>query len=200
MKRTTTRRRREMKHFVTDNRRLFPFLGLLLAGVVTGVAVYTAAPDQTPGALLALSPVPEGVGGWLQTFGSSCFSTVLLLAALFLFGLWGCGAPFILAIPFVHGLGLGMTEAYYYGQGLSGVAAVAALVMPIGLLTAGVLAVAGAQSLRLSVELSRQLLTGTTEDPQGRFRLYCLRFLLLLAAALAVSLLDVLLRGILLPL
>lgn len=191
MKRTTTRRKREIKLFIADNRRLFPFVGLFATGTASGVAIYTAARGAIPADLLALSPIN---GGWWQALGSSCFSTVLLLAALFLFGLWGCGAPFILAVPLFHGLGLGLTEAYYYSRGWSGVA-IAAAVMPVGLLTAMVLTAAGAQSLRMSIGLCHHLLGGDGEDPRREFRLYCLRFLLFLAAALVVSLIDILIRG-----
>ena len=56
---------------------------------------------------------------------------MLWLASLFLLGLWGCGAPFILAVPLLHGIGLGLTEAYYYSRGWGGVAMVAAAVMPV---------------------------------------------------------------------
>ena len=199
MKRTTTRRRRELKHFVTDNRRLFPFVGLFVAGVAAGVAVYTAARDQIPARLVTLSPVPAGIGGWLTALGGGCFSVLCLLAALFLFGLWGCGAPFILAVPLFHGLGVGMTEAHYYSLGWGGVATVAAAVMPVGLLTAVVLAAAGAQSLRMSVGLTRRLLGGESTADTKDFRLYCLRFLIFVAAAVAVGILDVLIRGLLLP-
>lgn len=201
MKRTTTRRRREIKNFLADNRRLFPFAGLFLGGVAIGVAVYVTA--RPAGAvldgLLALTPVAGGVTGWLAALWGSCFSTLLLLAALYLLGLWACGAPFILLVPLFHGLGLGLTEAYYYAKGAPGVATVAALVMPVGLLSAAVLAMAGAESLRLSTRLSRQLLPGDTGEGglwQG-FRLYSLRFLLFILAALAVSGLDVLLRSML---
>lgn len=199
MKRTTTRRRREVRHFITQNRRLFPFAGLFLAGVGGGVAIYMATRGAIPSRLLALTAIPHGAGGWLQALGNCCFSTVLLLTALFLFGLWSCGAPFILAIPLLHGVGLGMTEAYYYNQGGSGVATAAAAVMPVGLLTAVILATAGAQSLRMSMGLCRHLLSEEGGEPRRDFHLYCLRFLLLLAAALAVSLLDVMLRWVLIP-
>ena len=197
MQRTTTRRRREFQRFITRNRRLFPLAGLFLVGVAGGVAVYTAADGHIPAALMTLSPVPAG--GWWQALGSSCFSSVLWLGALFLLGLWGCGAPFILAVPLIHGWGLGLTEAYYYSQGWGGVAMVAAAVMPVGLLTAGVLIAAGVQSLRMSVDICHRLLGDPAEDPRRGVRLYCLRYLLFLAAALVVSLLDVLIRGALLP-
>ena len=89
---------------------------------------------------------------------------------------------------------MGLTEAHYYSHGLQGVAIAAATVMPIGLLTAALFAAAGAQSLRMSISLCHHLLGQDGEDLQRGFRLYCLRFLLFLAAALVVSLLDILLR------
>ena len=199
MKRTTTRRRREMQHFLTDNRRLFPFAGLFLGGVVIGVAVYLSAhPDGTVAdRLLALTPIGDGPQGWLAALWSSYFSTLLLLAALYLLGLWACGAPFVLLVPVFYGLGLGMTEAYYYAQGAGGVATAALQVMPAGLLTAAVLAMAGAESLRLSARLSRQLLPGEEgERLWPMFRLYSLRYLLFVLAALLVSGVDVLLRSL----
>lgn len=199
MKRTTTRRKREMQHFVADNRRLFPFAVLFLAGVGIGVAVYLTAADSMPADLLSLAPVGAGVTGWLRTLGEACFSTIALLGVLYLLGLWACGIPFILLVPLFHGIGLGLTEAYYYSTGLRGVAVVASLVMPVGLLGAAVLAAACAESLRLSSGLSRQLLPdGGEEGLWPHFRLYSLRFLLFLAAAMGVAIIEVLLRQIVL--
>lgn len=163
MKRTTTRRGREMKHFVEDNRRLFPFAILFLAGVGIGVAVYLTAADALPDRLLALSPVGEGAAGWMRALGEACFSTVVLLGILYLLGLWACGVPFILPVPLFHGVGLGLAEAYYYSTGFGGVTTVALLVMPVGLLSGAVLIAACAESLRLSSCLSRQLLPGGAE-------------------------------------
>ena len=197
MQRTTTRQRRELKRFVTDNRRLFPFAALFLLGVVAGVATFLTA--KPPADLLALPGVATGGSAWLAALWNSLFSTLLMLAALYLLGLWGCGAPFILLVPVWHGLGLGLTEAYYYQQGTGGFFIVAALVMPVGLLTAVVLTMAGTESLRLSLRLSRQLLPGGEGGLWDGFRLYSLRFLLFLAAAILVGLLDVLLQMLLLP-
>ena len=199
MKRTTTRRRREMKHFVEDNRRLFPFVLLFLMGVGIGVAVYLTTADALPARLLALSPVREGLTGWMRAMGEACFSTVVLLGLLYLLGLWACGVPFILAVPLFHGIGLGLAEAYYYSTGMGGVTTVALLVMPVGLLSAVVLTAACAESLRLSTGLSRQLLPGCAEGGLwSGFRLYSLRFLLFLAAAMGVAVIEVLLRRVLL--
>lgn len=199
MNRTTTRRRREMKHFVTDNRRLFPFVLLFLAGVGMGVGAYVTAARLLPADLMALTPVGAGAAGFFAALGEAGFSTVVLLGVLFLLGLWACGVPFILLVPLFHGVGLGLTEAYYYGTGWGGVGLVAALVMPIGLLSGAVLIAACAESLHLSLCLSRQLLpVGTEGGLWPRFRLYGLRFLLFLGAAVAVALIEVLLRRLLL--
>ena len=197
MKRTTTRRKREMQHFMTDNRRLFPFIVLFLAGVGVGVAVFLSAADTLPADLLTLSPVEAN--GWLGTLWETCFSTVVLLGVLYLLGLWACGVPFILLVPLFHGVGLGLTEAHYYRIGSGGVATVAALVMPMGLLSGAVLVAACAESMRLSSCLSRQLLPGGAEGSLwSNFRLYSLRFLLFLAAAVVVALIEVLLRQLIL--
>ena len=202
MKRTTTRRRREMTAFLRDNRRLFPFAGLFLAGVAVGVAVYVTAPQETAagwGAILRVTAVKGGLRQGLTALWGSCFSTVALLGVQYLLGLWACGAPVVLAVPLFYGLGLGLTEAYYYALGRQGVAAVTAVVMPVGLLNAAVLVMAGAQAMRLSLRLSRQLLPPSAGgDTVGGlwtdFRLYSLRFLLCLVGAFAVGLLDILLR------
>lgn len=197
MKRTTTRRQREIKRFYADNHRLFPFAGLFLGGVAVGVTVYvTARPeDALLHTLVSLTPVSAGAAGWLSALWNSCFSTWLMLCALYLLGLWACGAPFILAVPLFHGLGLGLCEAYYYAKGLPGVLTVATLVMPVGLMTAAALTMAGAESLRLSTRLSGQLLPGGDGgDLWSHFRLYSLRFLLFAGVTLVIGGVDVALR------
>ncbi len=207
MKRTTTRRRRAMTDFLAGNRRLFPFVGLFLLGAAIGVIAYmTVAPHITRdwGSLLRVSGVTGGLKNGLGALSGAVFSELLLLAALFLLGLWPCGAPFVLLAPLLQGIGLGLTEAYYYSLGRTGVAAVAAVILPHGLLCAAVLTMAGAESLRLSLQLSRQLLpaepAALADAAPGalwpRFRLYCLRFLLFLALALATGLVNVLLRTV----
>lgn len=209
MKRTTTRRWRESVSFMKRNGRLFPFVGLFVAGVALGVVVYTTAGHRITAhwdALLGVSAVTGGLWAGLQALWGACFSTLCLLGVLYLLGLWACGAPFVLLVPLFHGLGLGLTEAHYYTMGAPGVAAVAAVILPSGLLSGTVLIMAGAESLRLSTALSRRLLpTEGAEKPRrpadgglwGDFRLYSRRFLLFMAAAVAAGAVDVLLRGLL---
>lgn len=202
LKRTTVRRRREFQSFVADKRRLFPFAGLFLAGAAAGVAVYLTAGPLSPhlGSLLKIPPVTGGAVGILKALADTGFSTAALLAVLYLLGLWACAAPFILAVPLFYGVGVGFTEAFYYAMGRSGVLTVATVLLPHSLLTAALLAMAGTESLRLSIRLSRQLLPGGIAPESGLwtgFRLYSLRYLLFLAAGVGISGLDVLLRCLL---
>lgn len=195
MTRTNTRRQREVQHFVTDNRRLFPFAGLFLLGVAVGVAVYLTAGD-TAASVIAEAVTPAQAG-WPAALWDGLFAPLCMLAALYLLGLWGCGAPFILAVPLIHGLGLGLTEAHHYAAGTAGVLTVACRVMPIGLLTAALLTMACAESLRLSVTVSRLLIPDDPRAlPKNGFRLYSLRFALFLGAAVVIALLDTGLRVI----
>ena len=198
MKRTNTRRQREIKSFVTENRRLFPFVGLFILGAACGVGIFLSARAHFDplGPLLRVQAVESGAIGWLSAWCNRCFGTLGLLAALYLLGLWACGAPFVLAVPLFYGLGLGLTEGYYYAMGQEGVIAVAALILPHGLLTATVLVAAAAESLRLSARLSRQLLPDREESDGlwDHFRLYSLWYLLFVAVAAAIGALDTLLR------
>ena len=203
MHRTSIRRRRQWAEFWTANRRLFPFVGLYLAGAAIGVAIYCTAGSRITGdwgALLRVSGLTGGLKNGLSALWSACFSSFLWLMALFLLGLWPCGAPFVLLAPLLQGLGLGLTEAYYYTMGWRGVAATAAVILPAALASAAVLAMAGAESLRLSAGLSRQLLPGGETPPPALppvFRLYCLRYLIFLAGAIGAGLWEVLLRTLL---
>ncbi len=199
MKRTTTRRRRAVADFMTDNRRLFPFTGLLLAGVIVGVATYVLMGHRITGdwgALLRVDGLDGGFTHSLSALWDGCFGSLTLLLTLFLLGLWPCGAPFAALVPVFYGISLGLTEAYYYSLGGAGVGAVAAVIMPGGLLNGALLVMASVESWRLSVELSRRLLP--EESPReglwSFFRLYCLRFLLFLVAAVGTGLIQVLLR------
>ncbi len=209
MKRKSSRRRRAAAAFFSDNRRLFPFVGLYLLGAVIGTAVYVTADESTAGLLRALvtqTAVGSGLRGILHALCGSCFSLLALLCAQFLLGLWPCGAPFVLLLPVLQGTATGISEAALYAEGGRGVLIAAVTVLPSALLSAALLAMAGAESLRLGTLLCRTLLpalpakAGDVPDgaPGGAlrqpFRLYCLRYALFTLGAVGVGLIDVLLR------
>lgn len=209
MKRKSSRRRRAAAAFFSDNRRLFPFVGLYLLGAVIGTAVYVTADESTAGLLRALvtqTAVGSGLRGILHALCGSCFSLIALLCTQFLLGLWPCGAPFVLLLPVLQGTATGISEAALYAEGGRGVLIAAVTVLPSALLSAALLAMAGAESLRLGTLLCRTLLpalparAGDAPDsaPGGAlrqpFRLYCLRYALFALGAVGVGLIDVLLR------
>lgn len=192
-------RTNSLKNFWEDNRRLLFFLLLLLAGVLGGVLVFTLSHSLLSKELtvmLQVQAVEGGIKGGISQLFSSCFSTVCMLGLLFLAGLSACGAPLTLLVPLFFGLGLGMTQAYYYGVGGSGVAFVALLVIPHSLVAGAALLMGCAESMRMSFLLAGQLLPnsahcgGLWQD----FRLYCVRFLLFVGLAFAAGVLDVCLR------
>ena len=117
------------------------------------------------------------------------------LLALFLAGLSTYGAPVTVLVPIFFGLGVGLTEAYYYGAGRPGILFVALLVVPRTLIAATALLMGCSESLRMSLLLSGQLLPnahcgGLWLD----FRLYCVRFLVFFGLAFAAGVVDVCLR------
>lgn len=201
MTRTTTRRRREIAHFVEDNRRLFPFVGLFLLGVLVGVLLYVTADERVAAGLDGLLRVSGITDGWregLHALVNTCFFGLLMLGVLYLLGMWPCGVPFILTVPLFYGCSVGLTEASYYAAGGSGIVTVAAVILPNALCTAALLIAAGVESMRLSVRIARRLLPSdrTGEDLWPPFRLYCLRFLLFAAGMVAAGILQVLLRTV----
>ncbi len=192
-------RTNSLKSFWEDNRRLLFFLVLLLMGVLGGVLVFTLSRSllsEELAVMLQVQAVQGGIRGGISQFFSSCFSTVCMLGLLFLAGLSACGAPLTLVVPFFFGLGLGMTQAYYYGAGGSGVVFTAVLVIPHSLVAGAALLMGCAESMRMSFLLAGQLLPNSAHcgGLWLDFRLYCVRFLLFVGLALGAGVLDVCLR------
>lgn len=188
-----------MQEFLYVNRRLLLFLALMLAGVFAGVWIFSASYTQLAGELevmLKLHPLSGGFAGGMSQLFSSCMSLLVMLAVLFLAGLSACGAPVSFVVPLFYGLGLGLTEAYYYASsGTAGIGLVALLVLPHSLLAATALMLGCSESLRMSLQLTRQLLPGGALGGLWHdFQLYCVRFLLFVVIAFASGIVDVCLR------
>lgn len=187
--------RQEWRRFVGQNQWLLWLLLLFWAGVLMGCLVFLSAAAPLADVLeplLAPSAPPVGFFAMLRRTGSSCFLGFLLLLLLFLAGLSVCGAPAALAVPSFFGMGLGLSESYYYAQGGWGVGYTALLLLPHTLLTAAALLMACAESVRLSALLCRQLLPRQSSCgglwPQ--FRLYLARFLICFALLFVAGVLD----------
>lgn len=188
-----------LQEFLYVNRRLLIFMALLMVGVCAGIWVFAASYSQMAGELgvmLKLHPLSGGFAGGIAQLFSSCMSLLVMLAVLFLAGLSACGAPVSIVVPVFYGLGLGLTEAYYYASaGTAGIGLVALLVLPHSLLAATALMLGCSESLRMSLLLTRQLLPGGALGGLWHdFQLYCLRFLLFVVIAFASGVVDVCLR------
>ena len=190
-------------HFTADNRQRLLLLLLLLAGVGGGVAVYASFGEELPErmrALLSLQPIPATFRDAVWQLLSDCFQMLVLLLVLFVSGLSACGIPVVVLVPLFWGVGLGLSLAYYYTDGLNGVLLCAVLLLPPTVPKAAVLLMACKQSLHMSAQMLGRLF------PRGArcgglwqtFRTYCGRFFLLLPIVLLAGVLDVGLRALLL--
>ena len=185
--------------FVKQHRRLLLFLLLPLIGCVGGLVLYTPLSTALPTewwSLLPLTSVRGDVAGVFSQWFSSCFQSLCLLVLLFFSGISACGAPIIVLVPIFWGIGLGFSEAYYVQSGMSGWLILAVVLLPPAIMELVALLMACSESLRLTLLMAVQLLPrsarcgGLWQD----FRLYCLRFLMLLAFILGAGALDVILR------
>lgn len=198
MKRTNRTRR-----FLWQNRRLLLLIACLLIGCFCGLIAYRSLQGEWRQRVLTLLPVRQVGDGFLTAVWQvihSCFHTFVLLLLLFFSGLSACGIPFAVTIPWFWGVGLGMTLAHYYTAGGMGVLFAGVMVLPHSLPEAAALLIGCAQTLHMSMQICGQLLPhgahcgGLWQD----FRLYGVRFLLLLPLLLGAGVLDVGLRLLLL--
>ena len=188
-----------LREFFGENRRLLLFLLLFVTGTVLGVVVFMMTHEQLADDLLLMFGQHAGISGFQEGIAvlcASCLSSFVLLGLLFLGGLSAYGAPLAFLVPLFFGLGLGLTEAYQYQlRGCMGIVYVAVLVLPHTLVAAAGLLMGCAESLRMSVAISRQLLPGSTIGGLWpMFRMYCVRFLLFVGIALVSGVLDVCLQ------
>lgn len=194
MKRTNS-----IGRFFLQNRRLLLFLLLPLIGCIGGMLLYAPLQVSLPAewwALLPLKPITGGLQGVFTQWFSSCFQPVCLLVLLFLAGISACGAPTVFLIPIFWGIGIGFSEAHYAQNGMSGWFVLAAVLLPSAVMELVALLMACSESLRMT------LLTAVQLSPRSArcgglwqdFRLYCVRFLLLLILILGAGALDVILR------
>lgn len=182
--------------FVADNQLLLLFLSLLLIGTAGGSALLDTVGTQNGETLsLKLSAVAPSFHPILSAWAQSMLMPTVLVITLFLAGLTAFGVPVIVAVPLFLGLGIGMTQGFYYAQGLSGMGLACLLVLPrFAVASVGIL-MACAESFRMSVRFSRRLLPGGAIGSLWLpFRLYLLRFALFFGIAAVSAAVDVALR------
>ena len=186
--------------FLLSKKPLLLFIGVLFLGCLTGVLVFSLSQPLLYNDLGTIIGTRAKDIGLSALFASS-FSTILLLAFQFLCGLSACGAPLIAVIPLFFGLGMGVTQAYYYTAGFRGLLAAALLVVPHLLLAGITLVFSSMEAIRMSLLFSRQLLPGGMMGGMWlEFKRYCVRFLVYLGMAFASGVIDIVFRLLFEPL
>lgn len=184
--------------FLRERKRLVLLLTLMLCGFAVGCILfcrYGRTESVFLGRILSIARPTAGVRGVLSALYNSCFLSVLLLGVVFFCGLSACGIPFIWAVPIFFGLGLGMTEGYYYSTGLNGVLLTVVVLLLPSLLKGTALLLGAAEGMRMSL-----LICGVLTEKNGAFglhrdlRLYLLRFAVFLLLIIAGGIADTLLR------
>ena len=185
-------------HAFGKYKRLSLPLLLLLVGFVFGCVVFCCyGPNESVflGRLFALDPPQSSFRGMLSALYNSCFLPILLLGGLLFCGLSACGVPFISVVPLFFGLGLGMSECYYYSTGWRGVLLTLTVVFPSALIKATALLLGTAESMRMSLLIGGVLTQkNSIGGMHSELRLFLLRFGLFVLLILAGGIVDTLLR------
>lgn len=183
--------------FLRQNRYFLCLVLLVLCGCLCGVLLFNNTDlPQTLGGVLPLSRVEHEFSAALFAWCSACFQTGALLLLLFLSGFSACGAPVPVLLLLFWGIGLGMTEAYYYARGGLGVLFTAAVVLPPAVVQAAALLMASVESMRMSLRLFSCFFARTAHGGSlhKELCLYAVRFLIFTALILSAGALDVVLR------
>lgn len=129
---------------------------------------------------------------FFSIFGTEC---IFLIPAM-LFGVCSVGEPFLWLLPLGKGMGLGMIAAYLYSEhSLNGMLYFAAILLPPSVFSAAALLLGCKESILMTHDINRVLL-GKREKTgdAGFFKLYILRYIVLLASVLLASGLGALLN------
>ncbi len=196
MKRTNS-----LKRFFTYNRRLLLFLLLPLCGCICGLFLYSPLKSVSADwlSLLTFGTIEHTVSSVFSTWLSACFQSFCLLALLFICGLSVCGAPCALLLPIFWGVGLGLHQAHYAQSGANGWLILLAVVLPAAAIEMVAILMASSESLHMSALLATQLLPRSSRcgGLWEVFKLYCMRFLVLLIPLGLAGAWEVILRLIL---
>ncbi len=190
------KRTNRVGRFLADNRRILCFLLLPIVGCICGMLLYSTVRSASWLTLFTVERITPKFPAAFSALFESCFQPIVLLTALFLAGLSACGAPFAVIIPLFWGLGLGMTQAGYYATGWGGVLTVSAVILPHAVMELVAILMAASESLRMSLRFTAVVLPRTAHcgGLWQEFRLYCIRFAVLLFLLFGAGALDVILR------
>lgn len=125
------------------------------------------------------------VVNFFSTFGTEC---IFLIPAM-LFGVCAVGEPFLWFLPLIRGMGIGMISAYLYSDhSLNGMLYFAAVLLLPSVFSVAALLLGCKESILMTHDINH-VLFGKKEKSgdAGFFKLYILRYLVLLVSVLLSS-------------
>lgn len=173
---------------------------LLMLVLVIGIAVGGFFTDISPTPFLHQYFSPLFSGDTLaEVFRNTFVSLLLFLAAAFLAGLSAFGQISGILMLFYRGFGIGISTALMYAEyGAGALPSVLVLLLPKVLLSTGISVLAVREMIRSSGMLLKYVVNdGSQEHDRKFFRLYCLKFAVLVFLSFAAAVLDSLMNYLL---
>ncbi len=166
--------------------------GLAAVGIAVG-SVYQTVRSPGPSALIHQYFAPVYIGTDLFEYMCRGFGiTVLFLTAAFFMGFFALGQPICCFLMAARGFGIGASGAMMYAlHGGKAVAGMLFFVLPKAIFSVFICALAAREAIRASAyTLSGWTPEGFTEHGKTDFRLYCIKFIVLIIISLIISAAD----------
>lgn len=167
---------------------------LMCAAAAAGVGVgslpaVSSAGEASPWLHQYFSPLLCG-DTVAEVFTHTFLSSLLFLAAAFLSGTFVFGQPVGAALLIYRGMGIGISVSAMYAEGgFRYLPAAVVLILPFALADLFISLVAVRELFRSSNDLFRFMVNGEKRSSErGGFRIYCIRFAVLAAVSLLLSL------------
>lgn len=185
---------RSLQTHLFDNWRLILltafFIGGLAAGAISSKYTDTVVLEKLM-TVFGNYSAARGSQSMLATFGNALSSGLLYFLFTFICGLCAVGLPFVAAVPFIRGLGLGMIGGYLYAaQGLAGVGYYALILLPGALLSVVALLLAGSESVKMSLGMLFSVASSHPPLIHSAFRTFCIKYCFLFAVMACSAVLD----------
>jgi len=170
-------------------------LGLFALGLFLGAKTARSADQGWQARLLELLRTQRLGRAGQSIFGSAmgAFGTdFLFMLAAFLLGLCAAGLPFLLLLPVLRGLGLGVVSGWLYRAcGVAGMGYSLLVLYPAAIVSVLLMLSYCKESMVMSGDMLL-MLTGKQPRAESSLRLYTARYLLLLLLSVFAAVLDAL--------
>ncbi len=169
--------------------------GVFILGTLCGV-ILNSTSSQTVSDKLAsiLKSYMEArnTESFFMGFLHSMLSSFILAVITFFMGLSSFSVPFIVLIPYIRGLGVGMLAGFLYSTyALKGVGYCMLMIIPYTTISVLALILCCRESMRMSIEISRVFKKNNAKSSlKGDFKLYCARFGAFMVIFILAALVD----------